>query len=101
MTPVAVPRVKTRYRRIVTNSLPLSAVIGRADVMNRYVPGSMTSTHSASPVAAAAALENLKILTRERLAARAAGLERPLTIPREALLEGCAVLEDAFAEVLG
>ena len=58
MTPVAVPKVKTRYRRIVTNSLPLSAVIGRTDVMNRYAPGSMTSTHSASPVAAAAALED-------------------------------------------
>jgi 4-aminobutyrate aminotransferase-like enzyme len=25
----------------------------------------------------------------------------PLTIPREALLEGCAVLEETFAEVLG
>ena len=31
-------------------------MIGRADVMNRYAQGSMTITHSASPVAAAAAL---------------------------------------------
>jgi len=31
------------------------AVIGRADVMNRYAQGSMTITHSASPVATAAA----------------------------------------------
>jgi 4-aminobutyrate aminotransferase/(S)-3-amino-2-methylpropionate transaminase len=158
----------------ISSSLPLAAVIGRADVMSAYAPGSMTSTHSASPLAVAAALENLRILKAERLAERAARLERPLkaavegigrkyadrvgavfcrglvagllmvrpgtrepdgdaalainencfrkgllmfapvglgggcvkiapplTIEREALEDGCAVLADAFAEVLG
>jgi 4-aminobutyrate aminotransferase-like enzyme len=33
-----------------------SAVIGRADVMDSYAQSSMTTTHSASPVATAAAL---------------------------------------------
>ena len=36
--------------------MSLSAVIGRADVMNRYAQGSMTITHSVSPVATAVAL---------------------------------------------
>lgn len=36
--------------------MSLSAVIGRADAMNRYAPGSMASTHSASSVAAAVVL---------------------------------------------
>jgi 4-aminobutyrate aminotransferase / (S)-3-amino-2-methylpropionate transaminase / 5-aminovalerate transaminase len=62
----------------ISSSLPLSAVIGRAEIMNAYPPGSMTSTHSASPLAVTAALENLRILKAERLTARAARLERPL-----------------------
>jgi 4-aminobutyrate aminotransferase-like enzyme len=58
----------------ITSSLPLSAVIGRRDIMDLYAPGSMTSTHSASPLAVAAAIANLKIIRREKLAARAAKL---------------------------
>lgn len=46
----------------ITSSLPLSAVIGRKDIMNLYPPGSMTSTHSASPLPVAAAVANLKLL---------------------------------------
>ncbi len=68
----------------ISSSLPLAAVIGRADVMDLYPPGSMTSTHSASPLPVAAALANLRIIEGECLvehAARegavlAAGLER-------------------------
>jgi 4-aminobutyrate aminotransferase / (S)-3-amino-2-methylpropionate transaminase / 5-aminovalerate transaminase len=51
----------------ITSSLPLSAVIGRKDIMELYPPGSMTSTHSASPVATAASIANLKILQDEKL----------------------------------
>jgi 4-aminobutyrate aminotransferase / (S)-3-amino-2-methylpropionate transaminase / 5-aminovalerate transaminase len=58
----------------ITSSLPLSAVIGRKDIMGLYAPGSMTSTHSASPLPVVAALENLKIILNERLADRAASL---------------------------
>jgi 4-aminobutyrate aminotransferase-like enzyme len=48
----------------VSSSLPLSAVIGRSDIMGLYPPGSMTSTHSASPLCAAAALANVKLLKK-------------------------------------
>ena len=58
----------------ITSSLPLSAVIGRGDILDLYSPGSMTSTHSASPLAVAAAIENLKLIKKEKLAARAAKL---------------------------
>jgi 4-aminobutyrate aminotransferase-like enzyme len=51
----------------ITSSLPLSAVIGRKDIMGLYPPGSMTSTHSASPLAVASALENLEIIRRDKL----------------------------------
>ena len=58
----------------ITSSLPLSAVIGRADIMGLYAPGSMTSTHSASPLAVASAVVNLKLLKKEKLPERAAKL---------------------------
>ncbi|HCE45202.1 MAG TPA: aspartate aminotransferase family protein [Lentisphaeria bacterium] len=51
----------------ITSSLPLSAVIGRSDIMSLYPPGSMTSTHSASPLAVVSALENLRIIKKEKL----------------------------------
>ncbi|MCJ7644665.1 MAG: aminotransferase class III-fold pyridoxal phosphate-dependent enzyme [Candidatus Aminicenantes bacterium] len=56
----------------ISSSLPISAVIGRDDIMGIYPPGAMTSTHSASPLPVAAAIANLKILLKENLAERAA-----------------------------
>ena len=48
----------------ISSSLPLSAVIGRRELMDLYTPGSMTSTHSGSPICVAAALANLRELKR-------------------------------------
>ncbi len=58
----------------ITSSLPLSAVIGRAEIMDQFPPGSMTSTHTGNPVCCAAALANLRKIVRERLADNAAQL---------------------------
>jgi len=55
----------------ISSSLPLSAVIGRQEIMDLYPPGSMTSTHTGNPVCVAAALANLEIVVRENLAERA------------------------------
>lgn len=60
----------------ISGSLPLSAVIGRGDLMNQFPPGSMTSTHSGNPVCCAAALASLKIILGEKLATRAATVGR-------------------------
>jgi len=59
----------------ISSSLPISAVIGRAEIMELYPPGAMTSTHSASPLPVAAAIANLEILLNEGLAERAARME--------------------------
>ncbi len=158
----------------ISSSLPLSAVIGRSDIMDLFPPGSMTSTHSASPLCVAASLANIKLLKKGPYLKNAANLGRilgpelhriqarypkalgcatglglvagiqvvkpgtrepdaetatainlkcvqkgllmfapvgiggeclkiapPLTINKEALLEGLAVLEEACGEVLG
>ena len=58
----------------LSSSLPISAVIGREEIMGLHAPGSMTSTHSGSPLPVAAAIANLEIIQKEHLAERAARL---------------------------
>jgi len=40
----------------ISGGMPVSAVLGTAELMDQYGPGEMTSTHSANPVCSAAAL---------------------------------------------
>src|SRR2546430_2286934 len=58
----------------ISSSLPLSAVIGRPEIMDQFPPGSMTSTHTGNPVCCAAALANLKKIVGEDLTGNAARL---------------------------
>ncbi len=54
----------------ISSSLPISAVIGRPEVMDLYPPGSMTSTHTGNPICVAAALANLQVIEEEGLVER-------------------------------
>ncbi len=72
----------------ISGGMPLSAVLGTEDLMNLYGPGEMTSTHSANPVCAAAALANLEVIVEEELVENAASLS-PL------LAEGCKKIQQA------
>ncbi len=58
----------------ISSSLPIAAVMGRAEVLSTYGPGAMTSTHSGSPLAVAAAVASIDALVEEGLVARAASL---------------------------
>lgn len=69
----------------ISSSLPLSAVIGRDGIMELYAPGSMTSTHSGSPLCVAAALANLDVLASEKLVENAAALGPVLRAGLEAI----------------
>ncbi len=51
----------------ISSGLPISAVIGRPDVLDFYPPGAMTSTHTGNPVCAASVLANLQVIRDERL----------------------------------
>ncbi len=62
----------------ISSSLPIAAVLGRIDIMGLYPPGSMTSTHSASPLPVAAAIANIELLRKEKLIDRVARLGRIL-----------------------
>ena len=68
-----VPDLST-WGKGISSSLPLSCVIGRADVMDLHPAGSMTSTHTGNPLCAAAALANLELIEREGLVERSARL---------------------------
>ena len=78
----------------ITSSLPLSALMGKSEIMDLYGPNEMTSTHTGSPVPAAAALANLNILTREKLWKNAAKMG-------EVLFDGLDGLAKKYSDVVG
>jgi 4-aminobutyrate aminotransferase / (S)-3-amino-2-methylpropionate transaminase / 5-aminovalerate transaminase len=55
----------------LAGGFPLSAVVGRADVMDAVEPGAMGGTYGGNPVACAAALAVLDVIADEKLAERA------------------------------
>ncbi len=78
----------------ISSTLPIAAVIGRADIMSLYGPGSMTSTHSGSPLPVAAAIENLKIINAENLVENARKLG-------EILMPELERIRSKYSDVLG
>jgi 4-aminobutyrate aminotransferase-like enzyme len=78
----------------ISSSLPLSAVIGRAEIMDQFLPGSMTSTHTGNPVCCVAALASAKKIVNEDLAGNAARLE-------SVLLKSLRAIHKANSAVVG
>ena len=66
-----VPDLAT-FGKGISSSLPLAAVVGRAEVMDLHPAGSMTSTHTGNPVCCAAALASIDLVVKEDLAGNAA-----------------------------
>ena len=78
----------------LSSSLPIAAVIGRKDIMNLYAPGSMTSTHSGSPLPVVSAIESLKIIQRENLVENARRLG-------EILIPELERIRNKYPDILG
>lgn len=78
----------------ISSSLPLSAVIGRAAVMDLYGPAEMTSTQTGNPVCAAAALAGIRKIVNEGLAGNARAMG-------DVLLPGLERIAARFPEVVG
>lgn len=55
----------------LAGGLPLSAIVGRTDIMDASAPGGLGGTYAGNPVACAAAHTVLDIITDENLCARA------------------------------
>ncbi len=78
----------------ISSSLPLSAVIGRAEILDQFPPGSMTSTHTGNPVCCAAALASLRKIASENLTNNAARMG-------EILDAGLREIQQQHSEVIG
>ena len=78
----------------ISSSLPLSAVIGRTEIMDQFPPGSMTSTHTGNPVCVAAAMASLKKIIGEKLTDNAARLGK-------ILLAGLNEIKNKHTDVIG
>ena len=55
----------------IGNGMPISAVTGRAEIMNAPQPGGIGGTYGGNPIACAAALATLEEMAAENLGARA------------------------------
>jgi 4-aminobutyrate aminotransferase / (S)-3-amino-2-methylpropionate transaminase / 5-aminovalerate transaminase len=78
----------------ISSSLPLSAVIGRPEIMDQFGPGSMTSTHTGNPVCCAAAIASIRKILDQNLTANAALLE-------PVLLQGLTQIQSAHPQSIG
>jgi acetylornithine/succinyldiaminopimelate/putrescine aminotransferase len=82
-------------------SLPLSAAVGRGDLLRCWPPGSHTSTFQGNPLACAAAEATLRTLRDERLVDRAASEIEPWMRTAFGHLDGVRVVGAQMAIDLG
>ncbi|MFA5027519.1 MAG: aminotransferase class III-fold pyridoxal phosphate-dependent enzyme [Candidatus Methylomirabilota bacterium] len=78
----------------ISSSLPLSAVIGEAAVMDLYGPAEMTSTHTGNPVCAAAALASVRAIVE-------GGLIENARLMGQTLQEGLRQIAGSFPGLVG
>lgn len=60
----------TSFAKALGNGLPISAVAGKAEIMDKPDPGALGSTYGGNPIACAGALAMLDVLQREKLPQR-------------------------------
>jgi 4-aminobutyrate aminotransferase/(S)-3-amino-2-methylpropionate transaminase len=80
-----VPDVITTAKALA-GGMPLSAVTGRAEIMDAAKPGALGGTYAGNPVACAAALAALEVIERDGLVERARRIEARARPRLEALL---------------
>lgn len=68
----------TAMAKSLAGGMPLSAVCGRAEVMDAPPPGGLGGTYAGNPLAVAAALEVIRIIETEDLLARGTRLGHQL-----------------------
>ena len=78
----------------IAGGLPLSGVVGRAEVMDAAEPGGLGGTYAGNPLAVAAAHAVLDVLQEERLAERSLRLGATLTAALEAAGSGVSQLRE-------
>ena len=69
-TPILARRLSTRAAKSLGGGMPISAVTGRAEIMDAVHTGGLGGTYGGNPVAAAASLAVLEKIEREDLLTR-------------------------------
>ena len=87
----------TTMAKSMAGGFPISAVVGRADVMDAPAPGGLGGTYAGSPLACAAALAVLDIFDQEKLLGRSQHLGQHL----HTRLRDMATRHPAIADVRG
>ena len=75
----------TTMAKSLAGGMPLSAVCGRAEIMDAPAPGGLGGTYAGNPLAVASALAVLDVLEEERLIPRGAALGERLMARLESL----------------
>ena len=83
--------------KALAGGMPLSAVTGRAELMDAVPPGSIGGTYAGNPVACAAALAAIEVIEREGLVEKARRIEEQV-LPR---LHRLAAAQPAVGDVRG
>ena len=78
----------------LAGGLPLSGVIGRAEIMDAPAPGGLGGTYAGNPLAIAAAHAVLDVIEQEQLASRAERLGRTLRARLDALRAALPQISD-------
>lgn len=81
----------------MAGGFPISAVVGRAEVMDAPAPGGLGGTYAGSPLGCAAALAVLQIFEKEQLLQRSQTLGQRIT----SRLQKLATTQPAIADVRG
>ncbi len=51
----------------ISSSMPISAILGKQELMDQFPPGSMTSTHTGNPICSAAAVASINVILKDKL----------------------------------
>lgn len=80
--------------KAIANGLPLSAVIGRKEIMEKTSPGSFGGTYGGNPVSCAVALKVIEIMQRDSIPTRATHLGRIMKKRLEEMQEKFEIIGD-------
>lgn len=82
------------WAKAMGGGLPISAVIGKAELMDQARPGTLGGTYGGNPVACAAALAAISVMEKENLCQRAVAIGEAVRRTFEPLLGRCPGLLD-------
>lgn len=88
------PDVST-WAKAMGGGLPVAAVVGRAEVMDAALPGTLGGTYGGNPVACAAAVAAISIMERPEFQRHAQAVGRRVAERFEALQRECPAVADA------